>query len=273
MELPSLFHLYFLHSPPVVYLWYSNYMEGSHRGVRCLSIVTHVAANNSPLRDRARTHVSIQGHLNIGGHGPRRDQIITSATLTIDKTRIFPMAQTQKPTLFVPSVWAPIHTMSMYAKHPGLGMANMPHHPGDTEETYTCKRTMLPFAWTGKGFEAAPSMTQNTSAQGAVQPLTELMGVLKCRKIKVLTPYHSKAWQDKFCKAGLSEKYLHIITGLCYGFHISLPLINNTQSPPNKDSMAEFTGEFNRIVQNKIQKLHHLGPTWRQNMETLIGPF
>ena len=263
MELPSLFHLYFLHSPPVVYLWYSNYMEGSHRGVRCLSIVTHVAANNSPLRDRARTHVSIQGHLNIGGHGPRRDQIITSATLTIDKTRIFPMAQTQKPTLFVPSVWAPIHTMSMYAKHPGLGMANMPHHPGDTEETYTCKRTMLPFAWTGKGFEAAPSMTQNTSAQGAVQPLTELMGVLKCRKIKVLTPYHSKAWQDKFCKAGLSEKYSHIITGLHYSFHISLPLINNTQSPPNKDSVVEFSGEFNRIVQSKIQKGCYIGPISR----------
>ena len=83
--------------PPVVYLWYSNYMAGSHWGVRCLSIVTHVTVNNSPLRDRARMHVGIQGHLSIGGHGPRRDWIITSITLMIDKTGIFPMAQTQSP--------------------------------------------------------------------------------------------------------------------------------------------------------------------------------
>ena len=97
MELPSVFHPYLLHSPPVVYLWYSNYMAGSHWGVRCLSIVTHVTVNNSPLRDRARMHVGIQGHLSIGGHGPRRDWIITSITLMIDKTGIFPIAQTQSP--------------------------------------------------------------------------------------------------------------------------------------------------------------------------------
>ena len=251
--------------PPVVYLWYSNHTEGSHRGVRCLSMVTHIAANNSPLRDRARTHVGVQGHLNIGGHSPRRDRIIASAALTIDKSRIFPAAQTQKPTLFVPSVWAPTHTMSTHVKHPGLGMANMPHHPGDTEETYTCERTTLPFAWTGKGFEAAPapSTTQNTSAQGAVQLLTELTGVLECRNIMALTLYHPKAWEDEFRKAGLSEKYSHIVTGLRYGFCIGLPLINNTQSPPNKDSVVEFAGEFNRIVQNEIQKGRYLGPISR----------
>ena len=163
----------------------------------------------------------------------------------------------------------------MHAKHPGLGMANTPHHPGDTEETYTCERTMLPFAWTGKGFKAAPvpSMTQNTSAQGAVQPLMEPTGVLKHRKIKALIPYHPKAWEDKFHKASLSEKYSHIVTGLHYSFCIGLPLINNTQSPSNKDSMVKFAGEFNRIVQNEIQKGHYLGPISRQNMETLIGPF
>ena len=141
-----------------------------------------------------------------------------------------------------------MHTTSMHVKHPGLGMADTPHHPGDTEETYACERTTLPFAGTGKGFKAAPapSTTRNTSAQGAVQPLMELTGVLECRKIKALTPYHPKAWEDKFRKAGLSEKYSHIITGLRYGFHISLPLINNTQSPPNKDSVVEFAGEFKK---------------------------
>ena len=133
---------------------------------------------------------------------------------------------------------------------------------------------MLPFTWTGKGFKAAPvpSMTQNTSAQGVVQPLMELTGVLKCRKIKALTPYHPKAWEDEFCKAGLSEKYSHIITGLHYSFHISLPLINNTQSPPNKDSVVEFSGEFNRIVQSKIQKGCYIGPISRWNMETHSNP-
>ena len=128
-----------------------------------------------------------------------------------------------------------MHATSTHAKHPGLGMADMPHHPGNTEETYTCKRTMLPFAWTGKGFEdaPAPSTTRNTSAQGAVQPLMELTGVLEHRKIKALTLYHPKAWEEEFRKAGLSEKYSHIVTGLCYSFRVGLPLINNTQSPSN----------------------------------------
>ena len=147
--------------PLFVYLWYFNYMKCSYRSIRCLSLMTHVATSNFPLRDRARTHVSVPGH------SLRRDWIIASTALMIDRTRIFPTAWTQKPTPFVPSVWAPMHTTSMHAKHPGLGTANTPHHPGDTEETYTCERMTLPSAWTGKGFEAAPvpSMTPNTSAQ------------------------------------------------------------------------------------------------------------
>ena len=249
MELPSVFHPYFLHSPPVVYLWYFNYTEGSHQGIRCLSIVTHIAVNNSPLRVRARMHIGVQGH------GPRRDWIIASTDLIIDKNRIFLQHKPESPPYLCHLSGHPCTQCLCMQITQDLGQLTR-HHPGDTEETYTCERTTLPFAWTGKGFGAAPvpSMTQDTSAQGVVQPLMELMGVLECRKIKVLTLYHQEAWEDEFHKAGPSEKYSHIVTGLHHGFHIGLPLINNTQSPPNKDSVVEFTDEFNRIVQSKIQK-------------------
>ena len=148
-------------------------------------------------------------------------------------------------------------------------MADTPHHPGDTEETYACERTTLPFAWTGKGFEAAPapSTTRNTSAQGAVQPLTELTGVLERRKIKALTLYHPKAWEDEFRKAGLSEKYSHIVTGLRYGFHIGLPLINNTQSPLIKilwsSSQVNSTELYKMKYRKDIILVQSQDETWR----------
>ena len=81
-------------------------------------------------------------------------------------------------------------------------------------------------------------------------------------RLRCLPHIIQKLGRMNFAKQA-SEKYSHIITGLYYGFHIGLPLINNTQSPPNKDSVVEFTGEFNRIVQNEIQKGCYLGPISR----------
>ena len=63
--------------------------------------------------------------------------------------------------------------MSTHATFPGHGTAGKLQWPKDTEATYAYKGIILPSAWTGKDFEAAPvpSMTQSTFAQDAGWPL------------------------------------------------------------------------------------------------------
>ena len=153
--------------------------------------MTHGVVINHPCRGTTLTHVSVQGPV------PGSDSIIASAVLLTGKTRFFPMAQTQKPTPFVPSAWAPTCTMSMHAMLPGHGMVGTPQWPEDKEATCAFERMMLPSVWTGRDFEAAtaPSTTPSTFALDAVQSLMELTGVLEHRKHKALTPYHPDAWE------------------------------------------------------------------------------
>ena len=134
---------------------------------------------------------------------------------------------------------------------------------------------MLPSAWSGKGPKAAsvPSTTPSTFAQVVALPLTELMVVLERRQLKALTPYHPDVWEYALREAGLLQKYPHIVTGLCFGFNISFPPISTTQAPPNKESVIEFADKFNKIVHNKMQKGHYIGPISGKDVEALIGPF
>ena len=166
-----------------------------------------------------------------------------------DKTRFFPMAQTQKPTQFVPSAWVPMHTTYTPATLPGHGTVVTLQWQKDTEVIYAYERTMLPFAWTGKGFKAAaaPNMIPSTFAWDVGLSLMELMAVLELRKHKALTPYHPDAWESALQEVGLTQKYSHIIAGLHFSFDISFPTIITTQSPLNKESVMEFAGEFQKI--------------------------
>lgn len=191
----------------------STSWEFRHWVVCCNSTTTHVVTINCLLRDTIRTHISVPGLFNIGGLSPETKPLITNIVPSKDNTRIFPMAQTQKPILFVPSAWAPTCTMYMHATPPDHGTADMLQWPKDTKETFTCERTMFPSAWTGKGCKAVPvpSTTPSIFAWDVVQPLTELTDVLECRKHKELTPYHPDMWEDMLQEARLMQKYPHIV--------------------------------------------------------------
>ena len=172
------------------------------------------------------------------------------------------MAQTQKPTPFVPSTWAPTCTTSTLETAPSHGMVGTQQWPKDTKETSNYNGTMPLSAWTGKGSEAipAPSTTRSTFAQDVGQLLMELTGVYEHRKHQVLTPYCPDEWEVVLQEAGLIQKYPHIVTGLCVGFNIGFPIITATQAPPNKDSVVKFVEEFEKIIHSKIQKGRYIGP-------------
>ena len=164
--------------------------------------------------------------------GERRQRtvqdIITIDTMSVT-TRIFPTAQTREPTLFVPSAWAPTCTTSMHARHPRHGMGNMQHLSKETRMSYTCERAIPQSASTGSKPEVAPATntTADMFALDAVKPLMELVLVLKCRRLKALTPYHLDVWERKLQEAGLTGEYPHVVAGLCFSFSINFPKVTS----------------------------------------------
>ena len=72
---------------------------------------------------------------------------------------------------------------------------------------------MLPYVLIGNVSKAAPipGMTANTFAPDVDPQLMELRNVLKCRKLRALTPYHPEVWEHYLKAAGLMHKLGHII--------------------------------------------------------------
>ena len=112
---------------------------------------------------------------------------------------IFPTVQTPEPTLFALSVWAHMHTMSMPAMHPEHGMDSMQQWPRGRKMRYTCRKATPPSAWNSNEPKVVPATntTADTFALDVVKNLTELIPVLKHRKLEALTPYHPEVWEHK----------------------------------------------------------------------------
>jgi hypothetical protein len=113
--------------------------------------------------------------------------------------------------------------------------------------------TMPAYVTTGKRkvvAEATGTITV-TVVLDAGMPTTAARTVLKCRKLKALTPYKPDAWESLLCKAGLFATYHWIPDGLHYSFHLKLPQIKRTQTPPNKDSIIAYNEPVNTIIKGK----------------------
>jgi hypothetical protein len=73
--------------------------------------------------------------------------------------------------------------------------------------------------------------------------------------------------------AGALERFAKIPEGLRLGFKIDFPSISDVQAPPNKDSISEFSREFESIIQRELDKGRYVGPFSAEVLEHLIGPF
>jgi hypothetical protein len=131
------------------------------------------------------------------------------------------------------------------------------------------------FALHGNETKAAVSLNTmlGISAQAAEQPRMELKSALEQRKLTPLTPYKADAWDYELRSAGILDRFVKIPQGLRLGFKIDFPSISNVQTPPNRDSVTEFSIEFNVIIQKELDKGRYLGPFTAKALEELIGPF
>ena len=120
---------------------------------------------------------------------------------------------------------------------------------------------------------APPDMMLNTFAPAAAHPSMEPRVALERRKLCPLTPYKPEAWEFELQRAGVLERFAGIPSGLRLGFRIDFPSISTIQIPPNKDSISEFSMEFNSIIQDELEKGRFIGPFLADTLKDLIGPF
>ena len=118
-----------------------------------------------------------------------------------------------------------------------------------------------------------PATTTDTSVRAAHPHLTELKNALELRKLQALTPYKPQAWEFLLSSTNLTKKYPSLAQCLRTGFFLDFPIINLTQTPPNKSSISEFQDQFDKIIQLEIVKQRYIGPFSRIDIESLIGPF
>lgn len=199
--------------------------------------------------------------------------IITVLIMT-DTSRIFPLAQTRRRSQFVPSASGVMHTTFSAAVHSGPGMGLTKSYPREPKESFFFAKPTCPSVSNGSGAEAAPAANTMPSifARVATKLRMELKIALDRRKSKPLTPYHADVWQT-LQEAGIYQEHAHIVSGLRHGFVIGLPTISSTQAPPNRESVAEFKEEFDRIVEHEIDKGRYIRPISHQDLEELMGPF
>ncbi|RXW13677.1 hypothetical protein EST38_g12183 [Candolleomyces aberdarensis] len=101
----------------------------------------------------------------------------------------------------------------------------------------------------------------------------ELKNALKRRSYEALTPYRGKEWEKMLNECGLLDKYERVVEGLRHGFHLGIPVVNTTFTPPNHRSVKRYAEAFQTIVQQELKTQRYLGPCTAQEMEQLIGLF
>lgn len=119
----------------------------------------------------------------------------------------------------------------------------------------------------------AATTISDMSAPDAGDRLTQHRIALSQRSLRAQTPYRADTWQELLAASGLLEKYRHVPDGLRFGFDLNIPSISKTQSPPNKESIIEYSEQFHLLITLEIQKGRYLGPFTAADIESLIGPF
>ncbi|CAA7260292.1 unnamed protein product [Cyclocybe aegerita] len=120
---------------------------------------------------------------------------------------------------------------------------------------------------------AAHLTTPNTSAPVAESRLTELRRALEGKKLNSGSPYKPEAWRQHLEQAGLTGKYPNIPSDLQRGFDAGIPVIRTTFTPPNKQSVVDFSDKFDENSKAEFERGRYIGPVTKAETEALLGPF
>ena len=194
------------------------------------------------------------------------------------KTRasFFPPAQSHVGES-VPPASAPttIHIQSAKAESCGTARSE---HPGRTNREASYPQTEPRCVSTGISPRAVNShfTASVTDALGAGSQTTEPRLVPEQKRLKATSPYTPDVWQAQLTRLGLLHRYPSIVEGLKSGFSLGIPVINNTYTPPNHQSISRdpiLSEVYNFTIANEFELGRYVGPFTRAQLEAELGPF
>ena len=113
----------------------------------------------------------------------------------------------------------------------------------------------------------------NTDAPDAEKWVMKLSSALAQRRRETLSPYAPKAWSKELVCLGLQDKYPSLVQGLEEGFHLGIPNILHTYTPPNHYSINSLHNVYSTILENEFTAGRYIGPFTCQQLEAEWGPF
>ncbi|KAJ3472926.1 hypothetical protein NLI96_g13198 [Meripilus lineatus] len=177
-----------------------------------------------------------------------------------------------QPRSRAPSAWEANPITSPDAHLPCSGTAPEPDPPEiarDSLWTRGAGRSV----WTSRRPSVVLPPPTFMSARDMATPPTEPSTVISRRRTEALTPLIAEAWRSALAAANLASKYPSIPTGIARGFHVGIPPIPTTRTPPNSPSFQEHISQFDAILSHELSSGRYLGPFPRDTVEALIGPF
>ena len=88
-----------------------------------------------------------------------------------------------------------------------------------------------------------------------------------------MTPLDADQWERALSTSNLLSAYYLIPEFIRYGAYAGIPHINQSFTPPNKESTETLASVFNDIIQAEFNKGRYLGPFSREELVYEIGPF
>ena len=166
------------------------------------------------------------------------------------------------------------NTPSPNAKEASCGMVPRAQ-PGRTSKGGWSPQTASRSVSTGRCPKAAPrrAIPRGTVALAAEnQTMAPNLALVGTRR-NACSPYDRDAWATELSRHGLQSRYPLLVEGLEKGFHLGIPTILRTYTPPNHHSIHPLPEVYNAIVQKEFAAGRYFGPFTRAQVEAKIGPF
>ena len=169
-----------------------------------------------------------------------------------------------------PIVSAPT-TMSLPpTKAKGCGTAQPVPSKGARMEGWSTQRAW-PCASTDSSSEAAQTRAtpSTTNAQAVESSVMVPKPALEQKQLETTSLYIHGAWAKELTRLHLSTKYPSIVDGFKSGFHLGIPVICNTFTPPNHPSILHLPDVYNATIHHEFAVGQYVGPlcvlNWRLN--------
>ena len=173
-----------------------------------------------------------------------------------------------------PIASAPTITCSPPAKAKSYGTDLPAQSKGASRESWSTQMASSCVS-TGNSPEAAKMRATRsaTNAQAVESPVTVPKRALEQKRLEATSPYIHGTWATEFTRLALWSKYPSVVEGFKAGFHLGIPAVHKTFTPPNHPSILHLPDIYNSTIHREFAAGRYVGPFTRAQLEVELGPF